>query len=103
MEVRVHPTLVPKSHLLASVNGVFNAVCVRGDVVGDTIYHGRGAGMDPTSSAVISDLVERGADAIVLGCTEIGLLIGPNDADVPVFDSTRVHARRAVDLALHTA
>ena len=53
--------------------------------------------------AVISDLVERGADAIVLGCTEIGLLIGPNDAHVPVFDSTRVHARRAVDLALHTA
>jgi len=53
--------------------------------------------------AVISDLVERGADAIVLGCTEIGLLVGPGDADVPTFDSTHVHARRAVDLALQTA
>ena len=50
--------------------------------------------------AVIGDLVERGADAIVLACTEIGLLIGADDADVPIFDSTRVHARRAVDLAL---
>jgi aspartate racemase len=53
--------------------------------------------------AVIGDLVERGADAIVLGCTEIGLLLGPGDADVPIFDSTRVHARRAVDLALQPA
>ena len=51
---------------------------------------------------VISDLVGRGADAIVFGCTEIGLLVGPGDAEVPVFDSTRVHARRAVDLALRT-
>ena len=58
VEVRVHPTLVPKSHLLASVSGVFNAVFVRGDVVGDTAYYGRGAGMDPTSSAVISDLAD---------------------------------------------
>jgi amino-acid racemase len=53
--------------------------------------------------AVIRDLVERGAEAIVFGCTEIGLLLGPGDADVPVFDSTRVHARRAVDLALQAA
>ena len=52
---------------------------------------------------VISTLVERGADAIVLGCTEIGLLIGPDDAEVPIFDTTRLHAQRAVDLALQTA
>jgi aspartate racemase len=52
---------------------------------------------------VISKLVERGADAIVLGCTEIGLLIGPDDAEVPIFDTTRLHAQRAVDLALQTA
>ncbi|MSR65491.1 MAG: homoserine dehydrogenase [Verrucomicrobiae bacterium] len=58
VEVRVHPTLVPKTHLLASVSGVFNAVFVRGDIVGDTAYYGRGAGMDPTSSAVISDLAD---------------------------------------------
>jgi homoserine dehydrogenase len=56
VEVRVHPTLVPQAHVLASVNGVFNAVLVRGDVVGDTLYYGRGAGGDPTASAVLSDL-----------------------------------------------
>ena len=64
IEVRVHPTLIPKTHVLASVSGVFNAVAVRGDVVGETLFYGRGAGQDPTSSAVISDLAEA---AIALG------------------------------------
>jgi homoserine dehydrogenase len=58
VEVRVHPTLVPQTNLLASVHGVFNAVLVRGDVVGDTLSYGRGAGGDPTASAVISDLAQ---------------------------------------------
>lgn len=58
VEVRVHPTLVPAGHVLASVRGVFNAVAVHGDVVGETLFYGRGAGQDPTSSAVISDLAE---------------------------------------------
>jgi homoserine dehydrogenase len=61
VEVRVHPTLIPESHVLASVSGVFNAVLVRGDVVGDTLYYGRGAGGDPTASAVISDLAQIAA------------------------------------------
>jgi homoserine dehydrogenase len=56
VEVRVHPTLIPEAHVLASVSGVFNAVLVRGDVVGDTLYYGRGAGGDPTASAILSDL-----------------------------------------------
>ena len=51
---------------------------------------------------VISGLVDRGAEGILLGCTEIDLLIGPPDAPVPVFDTTRLHAERAVDLALAT-
>jgi aspartate racemase len=51
---------------------------------------------------VIDDLVDRGAEGILLGCTEIDLLIGPSDAPVPVFDTTRLHAERAVDLALAT-
>jgi homoserine dehydrogenase len=58
VEVRVHPTLIPKTHVLASVNGVFNALMVRGDVVGDTLFYGRGAGQDPTASSVISDLAQ---------------------------------------------
>lgn len=58
VEVRLHPTLVPKSHVLASVGGPFNALAVRGDVVGDTLFYGRGAGRSPTASAVIADLCE---------------------------------------------
>jgi aspartate racemase len=50
--------------------------------------------------AVIADLVERGAEGILLGCTEIGLLIGPEDVSVPLFDSARLHAHKAVELAL---
>ncbi|HEY5743652.1 MAG TPA: homoserine dehydrogenase [Terrimicrobiaceae bacterium] len=58
IEVRVCPTLVPETHVLASVNGVFNAIAVHGDIVGETLFYGRGAGQDPTSSSVLSDLVE---------------------------------------------
>jgi homoserine dehydrogenase len=58
IEVRVHPTLVPLEHMLASVMGVFNAVVVDGDIVGQTVYYGRGAGRLPTASAVISDIAE---------------------------------------------
>jgi aspartate racemase len=49
---------------------------------------------------IIADLVDRGAEGVLLGCTEIDLLVGPDDAPVPVFDTTRLHAHRAVDLAL---
>ena len=49
---------------------------------------------------IIADLADRGAEGILLGCTEIDLLVGPEDASVPVFDTTRLHADRAVDLAL---
>jgi len=58
LSVRVHPTLLPESHVVANVSGVFNAVSVKGDVVGTTLYIGRGAGQDATSSAVISDIVD---------------------------------------------
>ncbi|MBV9391637.1 MAG: homoserine dehydrogenase [Verrucomicrobia bacterium] len=58
IDVRVGPTLVPKQHVLASVNGVFNALMVRGDIVGDALFYGRGAGQDATTSSVISDLAQ---------------------------------------------
>jgi homoserine dehydrogenase len=61
IEARVCPTLIPQSHVLASVNGVFNAIWLRGDIVGEALFYGRGAGQDPTSSSVIADLAEAAA------------------------------------------
>ena len=58
ISVRVHPTLLPEGSVLARVSGVFNAISVSGDVVGTTVYIGRGAGQDATASAVISDITD---------------------------------------------
>ncbi|MCA3221024.1 MAG: homoserine dehydrogenase [Burkholderiales bacterium] len=58
VELRVHPTLVPMQRLLASVEGAMNAVLVKGDAVGVTLYYGKGAGAEPTASAVVADLVD---------------------------------------------
>ncbi|MEY4592878.1 MAG: hypothetical protein RIR18_1773 [Pseudomonadota bacterium] len=58
IELRVHPTLIPAKRLLASVEGAMNAVVVQGDAVGTTLYYGKGAGAEPTASAVIADLVD---------------------------------------------
>jgi len=62
IQVSVYPALVPSSHVLANVNHVFNAVFVRGDVVGDTLFYGRGAGKDATASAVLSDVADAALD-----------------------------------------
>ena len=62
IQVSVYPTLIPDSHVLASVNHVFNAVFVRGDIVGDTLFYGRGAGKDATASAVLSDVADAALD-----------------------------------------
>jgi len=58
VELRVHPTLIPEKRLIANVNGAMNAVVVKGDAVGPTLYYGAGAGSEPTASAVIADLVD---------------------------------------------
>jgi homoserine dehydrogenase len=58
IELRVHPTLIPAKRLLANVEGAMNAVLVHGDAVGATLYYGKGAGAEPTASAVIADLVD---------------------------------------------
>ncbi len=58
IELRVHPTLVPSTRLIANVEGAMNAVVVMGDAVGPTLYYGKGAGSEPTASAVIADLVD---------------------------------------------
>jgi homoserine dehydrogenase len=58
VELRVHPTLIPEKRLIANVNGAMNAVVVKGDAVGPTLYYGAGAGAEPTASAVVADLVD---------------------------------------------
>ncbi len=100
VSVGVHPTLIPEGHVLASVNGVFNAIAVRGDVVGDALFYGRGAGGGPTASAVISDLADAAA-ALVSGsvprCEGVhahslyGGWISPDQAE------SRYYLRLAVD------
>jgi homoserine dehydrogenase len=87
VEVRVHPTLIPHDHVLASVSGVFNGVVVRGDVVGDTMFYGRGAGPDATASAVLADLADAALN-YKFGSTQ----------RVPAFVSHRLNARiRTID------
>ncbi|MDT8310574.1 MAG: homoserine dehydrogenase [Methylophaga sp.] len=58
VELRVHPTLIPERRLIANVNGVMNAVVVKGDAVGPTLYYGAGAGSEPTASAIVADIVD---------------------------------------------
>ncbi|MCX7066836.1 MAG: homoserine dehydrogenase [Methylococcales bacterium] len=58
IELRVHPTLIPKRRLIANVNGVMNAVLVQGDAVGASLYYGRGAGAEPTGSSVVADVID---------------------------------------------
>jgi homoserine dehydrogenase len=58
VQIRVHPTLIPKKRLLADISDVFNGVVVRGDTVGETLFYGRGAGRDATASAVVADITD---------------------------------------------
>ncbi|HYC55932.1 MAG TPA: homoserine dehydrogenase [Candidatus Binatia bacterium] len=66
IEARVHPAMVPNSHLLAKVSGAFNAVCLSGSALGTSVYYGRGAGMMPTATAVVADLMDT-ARVLVAG------------------------------------
>jgi len=65
IEARVHPTMIPEGHLLSTVDGVFNAVYIKGDAVGATLFYGQGAGQMPTGSAVVGDLVELGRNLLI--------------------------------------
>jgi homoserine dehydrogenase len=58
VEARVHPSMVPNSHLLSQVSGPFNAICLRGKALGTSLYYGRGAGMMPTATAVVADIID---------------------------------------------
>ena len=70
IEVRVHPTMIPEEYLIATVSGVYNAIYIVGDAVGNTLFYGQGAGAMPTGSAVVSDLMEAGRNLLYdsVGC-----------------------------------
>lgn len=94
IELRVHPALIPERHLLANVEGVMNAVVVKGDAVGATFYYGAGAGAEPTASAVIADLVDivRMQTADPAHCVPV-LSFQPDAlADIPILSIEEVEA-----------
>jgi homoserine dehydrogenase len=103
IELRVHPTLVPERRLLANVEGAMNAVWVRGDAVGDTIYYGQGAGAEPTASAVIADLVDVARMITVDPYNRVPHLAFQPDAlaDVPILPIEQ--ARSAAYLRIRVA
>ncbi|MGR9051333.1 MAG: homoserine dehydrogenase [Gammaproteobacteria bacterium] len=101
IELRVHPTLIPARRLIANVDGVMNAVLVKGDAVGPTLYYGAGAGAEPTASAVVADVVD--VVRVLTGDPENRvphLAFQPHAlSDVPVLSSEQI--RTAYYLRLH--
>jgi len=111
-ELRVHPTLVPEGKLLASVDGVMNAVLINSNAAGDTLYYGAGAGALPTASAVVADIVEiaRGAGTSLTPRHENGIrmaVVPMNEVvcgfylNIPSLDKPGVFARAATVLSDH--
>jgi homoserine dehydrogenase len=92
IELRVHPTLIPISRLIANVNGVMNAVLVESDAVGPTLYYGAGAGSEPTASAVVADLVDVVRTITTDPENRVPHLAFHNDTiiDAPILDMSRV-------------
>jgi homoserine dehydrogenase len=86
IELRVHPTLIPKKRLIANVDGVMNAVLVYGDAVGPTLYYGAGAGAEPTASAVVADIIDTARTIDAPLHHKVPLLGFQNDAmrDTPI-------------------
>ncbi len=95
IELRIHPALLPKEHILANVNGAMNAVMVSGDAVGQTLYYGKGAGSEPTASAVIADLVDVVRDINNHSLGRVPPLAFQNDAliNTPVLDISEINTR----------
>lgn len=86
IQLRVHPTLIPEKRLIANVDGVMNAVMVHGDAVGSTLYHGRGAGAEPTASAVVADIIDVARNIVLKQVNRIPHLAFQTDqlSNVPV-------------------
>jgi len=110
IELRTQPSFIPKSHILASVNGVFNAIAVRGDAMGDSLFYGRGAGQLPTGSSVVSDIVEttldlsgENAHRAFLPYSESGSLVDINETETPYYVRFDVKDRLGVVAEIATA
>jgi homoserine dehydrogenase len=93
IEMRVHPTLVAKSRLLANVNGVGNAILVQGDFVGSTLYSGPGAGAEATASAVVADLIDLARQVVAGAIVPVYPALGYRDAS----DNSPVLAIEEID------
>jgi len=92
IEARVHPTMVPRSHVLADVNGAFNAIAVMGEALGQSVYIGQGAGMMPTATAVVADLIDVARSIRGTGGTRVAPL------GLPFADVRRLRVRPLDDL-----
>lgn len=110
VQVGVHPTFIPKTHPLASVRNVFNAVFIHGNAVGDTMFYGKGAGERPTASAVLGDVIEVARDIVAnsfgrVGCTcyEETKLCPPKYINSNYYIRLRVEDRPGVLGAIATA
>ena len=84
IDIRVHPVFLPQTHPLASVKGVFNAIFVRGNIIGEAMFYGRGAGSLPTASAVTSDIIEIVRDIVAGTAGRIKYKIGQKKKLCPV-------------------
>ncbi len=97
IDVRVHPTMIPKTHQLATVNGVYNAIYVTGDAVGETMFFGEGAGAGPAASAVMGDVLEV-ARHMKLG---IGPIVGCTCTDnLPILPMEQLHTKYYIRFAV---
>jgi len=84
IEVRVHPAFIPQDSLLAEVDGVYNAILVEGDLVGRVLFYGRGAGAEPTSSAIVADVVSAARDIVTGGGCRMRWRIEPGKTVRPM-------------------
>jgi homoserine dehydrogenase len=99
IQVSVYPALVPNNHVLAGINDVFNAVFARGDIVGDTLFYGRGAGKDATASAVLSDLADAALDLKYASKSRIPPFV-PHEREGAVMPIDQVVSRYYVRLSV---
>lgn len=87
VELRTQPSFIPQSHVLSSVNGVFNAVALTGDAAGESLFYGRGAGKDPTASSVVADIVEA-ARGLHHDCGHRGFLPYQDEGELMAIEDT---------------